>query len=124
MAGERSRRFLPPWWMAGAVLVLLAAAAIAVVAPRLSAARAPAVKVERTVSLAAGCATCHGTDGRSVDAAIPSLAGVTAEWIVQRTLIYRSPVYGGALMHHLVQGYEDDEIQAIADFFAALGDPR
>lgn len=70
-------------------------------------------------SWAASCAACHGTDGRAQPGMI-SLAGVPKEITVQKMLDYKAGrVPTATLMHQLAKGYSDEQISAIAGYFAA-----
>ncbi len=68
---------------------------------------------------AAACAACHGTDGRAQPGMI-SLAGVPKEIIIQKMLDYKAGrVPAATIMHQLAKGYSDEQIAAIAGYFAA-----
>ena len=68
--------------------------------------------------IAANCASCHGTDGRS-RAAVPSLAGRDAAVIVQRMKEFRDGRRAATVMQQLAKGYTDAQIEAAAAYFAA-----
>ena len=68
--------------------------------------------------IAANCANCHGTDGRS-RAAVPSLAGQDAAVIVQRMKEFRDGRRAATVMQQLAKGYTDAQIEAAAAYFAA-----
>ena len=68
--------------------------------------------------IAANCANCHGTDGRS-RAAVPSLAGRDAAVIVQRMKEFRDGRRAATVMQQLAKGYTDVQIEAAAAYFAA-----
>jgi sulfide dehydrogenase cytochrome subunit len=70
-------------------------------------------------SWAASCAACHGTDGRAQPGVI-SLAGVPKEITIQKMLDYKAGrVPAATIMHQLSKGYSDEQIVAIAGYFAA-----
>lgn len=70
-------------------------------------------------SMAASCAGCHGTNGNAMPGMI-SLAGVPKEIAVQKMLDYKAGrVPGATIMHQLSKGYSDEQIAAIAGYFAA-----
>jgi cytochrome subunit of sulfide dehydrogenase len=77
---------------------------------------APAADAGRDI--AAGCATCHGTDGRS-RGAIPSLAGRDKIAIVQQVRDFRDGKRPSTVMQQLAKGYSDTQIEAAAAYFAA-----
>ena len=68
-------------------------------------------------NLAAQCANCHGTNGKSV-AEVPSLAGQTAAVIVQKMKDYRDGKLPASIMHQLAKGYTDEQVALMADFFS------
>lgn len=72
-------------------------------------------------SLAATCAACHGTDGRSDVAGTPVLAGLKRDLILTKLQGFRDPAYKGDAMHHLANGYTVEQAALIADYFASLG---
>jgi sulfide dehydrogenase cytochrome subunit len=70
-------------------------------------------------SWAASCAACHGTNGHAQPGMI-SLAGVPQEVTVQKMLDYKAGRMPAAtVMHQLAKGYSDEQIVAIAAYFAA-----
>ncbi len=69
-------------------------------------------------SWAAGCANCHGTLGHA-QPGMESLAGVSQDDIVKKMLDFKSGRRPATLMHQLAKGYSDEQIQAIAAFYAA-----
>ena len=70
-------------------------------------------------SLAATCANCHGTDGRSVGTEVTGLAGMPKDFIVQRMNEFKSGKRPATVMHQLAKGYSDQQIDVIAAYFAA-----
>ena len=68
--------------------------------------------------VAANCASCHGTDGRS-RGAIPNLAGMDAATIVQRMKEFRDGRRPATVMQQLAKGYTDAQVEAAAAYFAA-----
>jgi cytochrome subunit of sulfide dehydrogenase len=73
--------------------------------------------------IAANCANCHGTDGRSASSAIPSLVGQDAQAIVQRMKDFRDGRRPATVMQQLSKGYTDAQIEAAAAYFAAQRKP-
>lgn len=70
-------------------------------------------------SWAASCAACHGTNGHA-QPGMTALAGVPKEWIVQKMLDFKAGRAPAAtVMHQLAKGYSDEQITAIAAYFAA-----
>ncbi|HSU75923.1 MAG TPA: c-type cytochrome [Burkholderiales bacterium] len=73
-------------------------------------------------SLAATCAACHGSDGRSVTAEVVPLAGLPKEQIVAQMKAFRDGTRPATVMQQLAKGYSDAQIEQLADYFA--GRPR
>lgn len=69
-------------------------------------------------NLAAPCASCHGTNGKSVGG-MEALAGYPKEKIVKNMRDFRSGAKPATLMHQLAKGYNDAQIEAIATYYAA-----
>jgi cytochrome c553 len=69
-------------------------------------------------ALAAACAMCHGTDGRSLGGA-ETLAGMPKDELVRKMNEFRTGAKPATVMHQLSKGYTDAQIQALADHFAA-----
>lgn len=70
-------------------------------------------------NLAAGCAICHGTEGRPVSGDMVPLAGLPREYIVRQLQDFRDGKRPGTVMHQLAKGYTDPQINALAAWFAA-----
>lgn len=68
--------------------------------------------------LAANCAACHGTGGRSLGG-MPTLAGLEKTYIVEQMKAFKSGARPATIMHQLAKGYRDEEIVKIAEFLAA-----
>lgn len=68
--------------------------------------------------LAAQCAQCHGTNGHS-SSGIESLAGENATELYQNLLEMKYSTYNSIMVAH-AQGYTDDELRLIADYFGSL----
>lgn len=68
--------------------------------------------------LAASCAACHGSNGNSVGGT-PVLAGLDAAHFKLQMKSFRSGERSSTVMHHHAKGLTEDEIEALADYFAA-----
>jgi sulfide dehydrogenase cytochrome subunit len=68
--------------------------------------------------LAAACASCHGSDGISVQG-MPYLAGQSRTYIVERMHEYKTGKRPSTVMHQIARGYTDEQIQALAAYFSA-----
>ena len=71
-------------------------------------------------NLAAGCAICHGTQGKPApDAPLIPLAGLPQDHIATQMRAFRDGKRPASVMHQIAKGYTDAEIEAIAAWFAA-----
>jgi sulfide dehydrogenase cytochrome subunit len=68
-------------------------------------------------NLAASCAMCHGTDGRSAGITEP-LAGRPAKEIVATLKLFREGKKPATIMNQIVKGYTDAQVEAIAVYFS------
>lgn len=69
-------------------------------------------------SWAASCSNCHGTNGRA-QPGMESLAGVAKDDIIQKMQDFKAGRKPATIMHQLAKGYTDEQIAAIAGYFAA-----
>jgi cytochrome c553 len=67
--------------------------------------------------LAATCATCHGTNGNSVDT-IPALAGMDKTYFIQRMQSFRGGRAPVTVMDKHAKGLTAAEINQLAAYFA------
>ena len=83
---------------------------------------APAAADQQTLfihSLAAKCANCHGTFGKtSEDAALPSLGGMKSDYLVEQMQAFKSGARSATIMHQIAKGFSDDQIKLLAGYFA------
>jgi len=70
-------------------------------------------------NLAAGCAICHGTDGKAVTKDVIPLAGLPREHIATQMRAFRDGQRPATVMHQIAKGYTDAQIDAMAAWFAA-----
>ena len=68
--------------------------------------------------LAASCAMCHGTQGRSVGGNEP-LAGMAKEELIRKFTEFRSGAKPATVMHQIAKGYTDAQLDLVAEYFAA-----
>lgn len=94
--------------MAGVAAGLLAASAMAQAQPDKLQVR----------SWAASCASCHGTNGHAKPGNEP-LAGGDADVMLKKLLEFKSGAKPATIMHQLSKGYSDEQLAAIATWFAA-----
>ena len=69
-------------------------------------------------NMAASCATCHGTNGKSVGG-MAVLAGYQQELLIQAFKDFKSGARPATLMHQLAKGYDEAHVRALAAYFAA-----
>jgi len=69
-------------------------------------------------SIAATCTGCHGTDGVSAGG-IPTLAGVDKDRLAGLMREFRDGNRPATVMHQHAKGYSDEQIDAVAAWFAA-----
>jgi len=70
-------------------------------------------------NLAAACAICHGTDGRAVTKDVVPLAGLARDHIASQMRAFRDGQRPATVMHQIAKGYTDQQIDAMAGWFAA-----
>ena len=68
--------------------------------------------------VAAGCANCHGTDGRS-RGDVPGLAGRDKGELLRLMRDLRDGTRPSTVMEQLAKGYSDAELEAAAAYFSA-----
>ena len=68
--------------------------------------------------LAAACASCHGTNGASVQGSA-YLAGQSRTYIVERMHEFKAGKRPSTVMHQIARGYSDEQIEALAAWFSA-----
>ena len=100
------------------IRIQLAAAVLASISA--SAAVANESAALHTRGLAATCANCHGTDGRTVEgSAIPSLAGMPKDYMVLQMKAFKEGTRPATVMHQITKGLTDAQIDTIANYYAA-----
>jgi len=67
---------------------------------------------------AATCTGCHGTNGYS-ESGMPLLAGLDKAYIVNAMKEFKAGTRPATVMHQHAKGYSDEQIERIAEFFAA-----
>ncbi|MGH8704277.1 MAG: c-type cytochrome [Burkholderiales bacterium] len=70
-------------------------------------------------NLAAACAICHGTEGRAVTKDVIPLAGLPRDHIATQMRLFRDGKRPATVMHQIAKGYTDQQIDAMAAWFAA-----
>lgn len=69
--------------------------------------------------LSLSCASCHGTDGKSV-AITPSIAGMGKNIMHQTLLDYKYGRKTGTMMQKHVKGFTDAELEQISYYFSKV----
>ena len=96
-------------------LLLLAAAMLALP----TALAAGKLAAQDVTALAGTCFNCHGPNGRSTGA-IPSLQGQPPNRLLMLMQSFKNGEQANAtVMTRLMKGYDDDQIQALAQWFSA-----
>ena len=70
-------------------------------------------------SMAAACASCHGTQGVALDG-METLAGKSKDELLKKMLDFKSGKKTATLMHQLSKGYTDEQLEQLATYFSAL----
>lgn len=84
-------------------------------------AAAPAVaEVTAGEMLGSGCTGCHGPDGISVGAAIPSIAGLDKIYLARVMVQFKNGERPSTIMGRIASGYEDSELRTMAKHFGSL----
>jgi cytochrome subunit of sulfide dehydrogenase len=68
---------------------------------------------------ASACFSCHGTDGYS-QGGMASLAGEKKADIIEKMNDYKAGKRVASIMHQISKGYTSEQIEIIAEYFAAL----
>ena len=75
-------------------------------------------QVDQVKVWAAACANCHGTNGHA-QPGMEALAGKNADDMTKTLLDFKAGRKPATIMHQISKGYSDDELRAIAAYFAA-----
>jgi len=71
-------------------------------------------------NLAPTCANCHGTNGKAVPGAgLDALNGIDKAKTLQKLADFRSGAKPASIMHQIVKGYTDEQLDLIATYLAA-----
>ena len=73
-----------------------------------------------TAMLASGCTGCHGSDGVSVGAAIPSIAGLDKIYLARVMVQFKNGERPSTIMGRIARGFEDSELRTMAKHFGGL----
>jgi len=97
------------------IKITIAVAAMSAVAPLTISAQSNSAEQIYTMSLAATCANCHGTNGVSAAGGdMPKINDLTHEQIKKSLMDYKSGAHQGTVMPQIAKGYTDEQINTIA----------
>ena len=85
---------------------------------------APALAAETIAERAAPCLACHGANGQSENAEIPSLGGQTAPYALIQLYLFREKQRVVEIMNDMTKTFTDDDLRAYSDFIATLPPPK
>lgn len=69
-------------------------------------------------SMAASCSGCHGTNGAAAPGMV-ALAGYDKASMIKSMADFKSGARSATLMHQMSKGYSEQQVEAIASYFAA-----
>jgi cytochrome subunit of sulfide dehydrogenase len=69
--------------------------------------------------IAQSCAGCHGQDGAG-QGEMPAIAGYDRDEFLQVWAEFRADERPATIMNRIAPGYTDEEVEALADYFASL----
>lgn len=70
------------------------------------------------------CLACHGADGQSQTADVPSLGAQQSSYAITQLFLFREQMRVAPPMNDMAKGLSDDDLQAIAAKLAALPAPK
>ncbi len=85
--------------------------------PRQKAIAQPPVAIEERLTI---CGYCHGKDGNSTHADIPSLAGQNPVYVVEQLLVFRTGERYPVMMHGFAKNLTDQEAVAAGLHYSSL----
>lgn len=110
---KKNRRISPNWVIAAGLGVVMAAFSAFVPTPVTNAESATLVPTGRL--FASNCFQCHGTDGKN--GAFEALAGMSAKEVFSEMKELQNDK---SIMGAQARGYSDDDLKAIAAYFATI----
>jgi cytochrome c553 len=89
--------------------------------PAIQSAAPPTFSLARQRTLAAMCASCHGTEGRPPkDSIIAPLAALPRGYMAQQLRAFRDGSRPSTVMQQITLGLTDVEIEAVAFYYSTL----
>jgi cytochrome c553 len=98
--------------------LMTAAALVLAVAPFAASAQQQPPSQKSVRDTAATCAICHGLTGMA-PTGMPVLAGQSSETLLRSLRDFRDGKRPATIMHQIAKGYSDEQLQALATWFAA-----
>src|SRR5262249_4412866 len=72
-------------------------------------------------SMAANCAACHGTQGKSLPGSpVPAPAGRSAAELADIMAQFKEGKRQATVMHQIAKGYSEEEIHSLARYFSLI----
>jgi sulfide dehydrogenase cytochrome subunit len=78
----------------------------------------PPLPMASAAMLAGQCTGCHGDGGASLGPASPTIGGINQEYFLETMAAFKSGKRHSTVMGRIAKGYTDDEIKAMAGYFA------
>jgi cytochrome c553 len=72
----------------------------------------------------APCLACHGENGQSQTAQVPSLGGQPAPYLLIQLYLFREKQRVIDIMNEMTKDFTDDDLRAFSDFLAKLPPPQ
>jgi cytochrome c553 len=72
----------------------------------------------------AACLACHGAQGQSQTAGVPSLGAQPAKYVLIQLFMFREGLRSAAPMNTMMKGWSDTALQQAADFIETLPPPK
>jgi cytochrome c553 len=70
------------------------------------------------------CLACHGANGQSETAEVPSLGGQPSPYTLIQLVMFREGLRVAEPMNTMIKGWSDADLQEAADFLATLPPPK
>ena len=70
-------------------------------------------------SMAAACASCHGTKGVA-QKGMETLAGKSKDDMLKKLMDFKTGKKPATIMHQLSKGYSDEQLEQLATYFSNL----
>ena len=71
-------------------------------------------------AISAQCAICHGSNGMSVAANIPNLAGQRYPYLLSQMRAFRSGTVKSGMMNEMARSLSEEQIEDLSAYFASI----